>query len=245
MPSFADQGLAFVDRCAAQTAAESAEDFLATAKRMGFAGCACGAWAGVGKNRRHQFFFVDWPQDWLDFYNLGGWFEHDRVAREARTRTAPYLSSEFATHKVTAEECSLFDAGQAYGWKDVFAVPIHGPGSLQELVTMGTRETLDFTSLNRAVLEMMGRAVWERCRSSEFLRRRRGREGPPQPSRDRMSGLGGRRQVGRRHRSIAWRQAGDGAFPHRASQEAARGEHPRRSGRARRAPRDPLTHPPD
>ncbi len=167
MPSFADQGLAFVDRCAAQTAAESAEDFLATAKRMGFAGCACGAWAGVGKNRRHRFFFVDWPQDWLDFYNLGGWFEHDRVAREARTRTAPYLSSEFATHKVTAEECSLFDAGQAYGWKDVFAVPIHGPGSLQGLVTMGTRETLDFTSLNRAVLEMMGRAVWERCRSSE------------------------------------------------------------------------------
>jgi DNA-binding CsgD family transcriptional regulator len=55
----------------------------------------------------------------------------------------------------------------AYGWKDVFAVPIHGPGSMQGLVTMATRETLAFDATDCAVLEMMARAVWERCRTSE------------------------------------------------------------------------------
>ena len=44
-----EQGLAFIERSASQTAEAAADDFLATTRRMGFAGCACGGWVGVGK----------------------------------------------------------------------------------------------------------------------------------------------------------------------------------------------------
>lgn len=166
MQSLAEQGSAFIERSATRTADAAAHDFLATLRRIGFASCACGGWVGVGKNRRHRFFFVDWPQDWLDFYNNGGWFEHDRIALEARRRIAPYLWSELTREKLTVGQRALFEAGWACGWKDVFAVPIHGPGSLQGLVAMGTRDELVFTAGDRAVLEIMGRTVWGRCRAS-------------------------------------------------------------------------------
>jgi LuxR family quorum sensing-dependent transcriptional regulator len=68
--------------------------------------------------------------------------------------------------KLSAKQKELYEAGVAYGWKDVFGVPIHGPGSLQGLVTMATREELNFSVADCAVLEGMARAVWERCRTA-------------------------------------------------------------------------------
>lgn len=160
------QGLAYIERSASQSVSEAADDFLATIRGMGFAAGACGGWVGVGKNRRHRFFFVDWPQDWLDFYDRGAWFEHDIMAQEARRRIAPFLLSELESGKLTSGQRALIEAGLAYGWDDVFAVPIHGPGSLQGLVTMATRQNVALHPCDWAILEIMARTVWERCRSS-------------------------------------------------------------------------------
>ena len=46
-------------------------------------------------------------------------------------------------------------------------MPIHGPGSLQGLVTLVTREARSFGPGERAILDAMGRTIWERCRKSE------------------------------------------------------------------------------
>jgi hypothetical protein len=56
----------FVERCSTVTAEEATRDFLDRIRQFGFTGAACGAWAGVGRNRKVRFFFVDWPQDWLN-----------------------------------------------------------------------------------------------------------------------------------------------------------------------------------
>lgn len=167
MQSFSELGLQFIERCAVSDAAASAADFLATIRRMGFASSACGAWTGIGKHRRHRFFFVDWPADWLEFYNQNGWFEHDLLPIEARRRIASFLWSEIVGQKLTDKQKEFYEAGLAYGWRDVFAVPIHGPGSLQGLVTIATRQTLSWTHSDRAILDIMARTVWERCRTSE------------------------------------------------------------------------------
>jgi DNA-binding CsgD family transcriptional regulator len=168
MPSTSDQGLRFIERCSGLPPAAAADDFLATIRQMGFTAGACGAWAGIGKNRRHRFFFVNWPADWVEFYNKGGWFQHDILPIEARRRIAPYLWSELVkSSKLTAAQKALYDAGWAYGWRDVFAVPIHGPGSLQGLVTIATREMLPWTQEDRALLEIMARTIWEHCRTAE------------------------------------------------------------------------------
>jgi DNA-binding CsgD family transcriptional regulator len=167
MPLSTEQGLKFIERCSAAAAQEAANDFLATIRKMGFAASACGAWAGIGKNRRHRFFFVDWPADWLEFYNKNGWFEHDLLPIEARKRIAPFLWSDLMGSNLTDKQRALYEAGWAYGWRDVFCVPIHGPGSLQGLVTMAARKDLPLTQSDRAVLEIMARTIWELCRTSE------------------------------------------------------------------------------
>ena len=90
MSSPAEQGLQFVERCAGSDAATAAADFLATIRGMGFSCAACGAWAGIGRHRQSRFFFVDWPADWLDFYERNRWFEHDILPIEARRRLSPF-----------------------------------------------------------------------------------------------------------------------------------------------------------
>jgi len=162
-----EQGLRFIERCAGAGIEACVNDFQETIRRLGFAGAACGAWAGVGKNRRNRFFFLAWPDDWLEFYNKNGCFEHDVLPIEARRRIAPSLWSELRNAKLTAAQRAFCDAVWAYGWREVLAVPIHGPGSLQGLVTMATRTARSFTPGERAILEAMARTIWERCRTSE------------------------------------------------------------------------------
>jgi DNA-binding CsgD family transcriptional regulator len=168
MQSLAEQGSKFVERCSTRAAAASAEDFLSTIGQMGFAGSACGAWVGIGRNRKVRFFFVDWPRDWIEFYETNQFVEHDLVPIEARRRVSPFWYSDLVSRfKFTQKQKELYDAGVAYGWKDIFCVPIHGPGSMQGLVTMATRKALIFSNADCAILEMMARTVWEHCRVSE------------------------------------------------------------------------------
>jgi LuxR family quorum sensing-dependent transcriptional regulator len=165
MPSVTELGLKFVERCSTSSATMAADDFLAVIKEIGFAGGACGAWFGVGKKRRHRFFFVNWPSDWVELYNKSGWFGIDPFPIEARRRIAPFLLSELANLKFTAAQIAFLKATVDYGWREGFAVPIHGPGSLQGLVTMVTRrDEFSLSVADRAVLEVMSRAIWERCR---------------------------------------------------------------------------------
>ena len=87
---------------------------------------------------------------------------------ESRRRVRPFWYSEVISRlKLSPKQKELYDTGVAYGWKDVFGVPIHGPGSLQGLVTMAARQELKLSLADCAVLEAMARAVWERCRTAE------------------------------------------------------------------------------
>jgi len=167
MGSVAKEGLQFVERCTAMPAAAAVDDFLSTLRQMGLTAAACGAWAGVGKNRRHRFFFVSWPPEWVELYNKSGWFEIDLLPIEARRRIAPFLFSEVLPRTLSDRQQAFLEAAWAFGWRDVFAVPIHGPGSLQGLVTMAIGAGNVLNSTDKAILEVMGRAIWERCRTSE------------------------------------------------------------------------------
>jgi len=168
MQSVSERGLQFVERCSTASAAACVDDFLATIRRMGFAAGACGAWVGIGRHRKVRFFFVDWPKDWIEFYEKNQFAEYDIVPIEARRRIRSFwFNSVVERFKLNEKQKQLYDAGVAFGWKDVFCVPIHGPGSMQGLVTMATREQLTLGAADCAVLEMMARAVWERCRTAE------------------------------------------------------------------------------
>jgi DNA-binding CsgD family transcriptional regulator len=168
MQSLTEQGLRFVERCSGCAIAPCVDDFLVTIRQMGFAASACGAWAGVGRNRKHRFFFLDWPRDWMEFYQRNGCVEHDLLPTEARRHVSPFWYKDIiGRFKLTQRQKEFYEAGVAYGWKDAFAVPIHGPSSMQGLVVMATRQALALGVADCAVLEIMARTVWERCRTSE------------------------------------------------------------------------------
>jgi len=161
-------GLPFIERCAAESASEAAEDFLTTVKQFGFSAAAGGAWAGVGRNRQTRFFFVSWPVDWLEFYERKQFSLHDPLLAESRRRLSAFWFSEvLPAVKLTEKQKELLEAAAAYGYRDVFAVPIHGPGNLQGVVSLAVPEQRNLKAADRAVLEAMSRAVWERCRTSE------------------------------------------------------------------------------
>ncbi len=168
MQSLAEEGLKFVERCAASDAAAAANDFLAVIGQAGFAGAACGGWAGIGRHRKHRFFFVNWPQDWREFYEKHGFVEHDLLTIESRRRVSPFWYGSIKNQfKLSEKQKELDQAAWAYGWRDVFAVPIHGPGSLQGLVTMATRQAPALSAGDSAVVEIMARTVWGRCGTAE------------------------------------------------------------------------------
>jgi DNA-binding CsgD family transcriptional regulator len=168
MPSLAEQGLRFIQRCAAKPAAAAADDFLSTVKQFGFSAAAGGAWAGVGRNRQNRFFFVSWSREWLEFYEKSQFSQHDPLLAESRRRMSAFWFSEvIAAVKLTQKQKELLAAAAAYGYRDVFAVPIHGPGNMQGVVSLAAPEHINLDAADRAVLEAMSRAVWERCRTSE------------------------------------------------------------------------------
>ena len=171
MSSSAELGLQFVERCAGSDATTAAADFLATIRGMGFSCAACGAWAGIGRHRQNRFFFVDWPADWLEFYQSNGFVEHDVLPIEARRRVRPFWYRDVVSRlKLSGKQKELYEAGAAYGWHDVFGVPIHGPGSLQGLVTMATRQELKLSTADCAVLEAM--AGIKRTKTKKKTRRK-------------------------------------------------------------------------
>lgn len=166
--SIAERVLPALERMQTLSTAECANNFITLVHEIGFAGTIAGAWAGVGRQRRYRFFFVDRPRPWFDFYERNDFVHDDPVVAESRRRISPFWHSEMSREvKLNRRQKELIDAFYAFGWKDVFAVPVHGPGSLQGLVTMITKADLTLTPVDRALLQVTARTVWERCRISE------------------------------------------------------------------------------
>lgn len=85
---------------------------------------------------------------------------------EARRRVSPFWYHDIVS-RLKGKQKQVYDAVIAHGWKDVFAVPIHGPGSIHGLLTLATRQELVLSVSDCAILEIMARTVWERCRTAE------------------------------------------------------------------------------
>lgn len=164
----ADEALAFVSRCAERTdLAVSIADFRRTIALFGFSVSACGGWVGIGKQRASRFYFIDWPQDWLDLYTANSYFAHDFVAAEARVRLQPFAWEEIrAGRKLTAAEKRVYNAARRYGWRDVFAVPIHGPFGYQALVTMAAKHMCPLSAAERAAVRLIAFTIHDCCRTA-------------------------------------------------------------------------------
>lgn len=164
----AAQGLALITALAAERDLEKAVDaYLSAIRIFGFECCAAGAWTGVGAARAHRFYFNSWPDSWKEIYARNNFFDIDPVVIESRRSMTPFLVREREVHMRTMPDAArIFDEVYAFGWSDVFAIPIHGPFGYQALVSLATFSPVTLDVTERAVLAAMSTAIHDRCHAS-------------------------------------------------------------------------------
>jgi LuxR family quorum sensing-dependent transcriptional regulator len=165
-PDQLQRAAAFVERCVEPIALPHLiDEFRELARGFGFPHTVCGAWAGLGKQRVYRFFFNDWPADWLQLYNERDFFPDDPFVMEARRSMVPFLWSLTEERQpLTPRARDVYEAGRAYGWREVLGVPIHGPLGYQGLSSLATLEPVSLSAADIACLEMLVRAIHDRCR---------------------------------------------------------------------------------
>jgi DNA-binding CsgD family transcriptional regulator len=158
----------FVERCVGTgDPAALINEFRAHALTFGFHHSACGCWFGVGANRTTRFFFVDWPDEVQEWYARENMFARDPLVFAARRRMTPFTFSEvFEGEPLLPEMREVYDLVLRFGYADGFAVPIHGPAGYRGLVSLLAPKKLNLTARDRVALEIMSRAIHDRCRAT-------------------------------------------------------------------------------
>jgi len=164
------QCLAFATRCSGDAPLDDLiRAFSQIARQFGFSASACGASVTAGSRRSTRFFFCNWPADWQDIYMAKGWALHDVMMTEAARKMRPYSWEEARNgRKLTEAEEEVYVAARRYGWIERLAVPIHGPGGYQGLVTLDAKETFDLSAIDTVLLQAMSLPLHERCRKERF-----------------------------------------------------------------------------
>lgn len=158
----------FVERCRAASRTEDlVEDFRATISRFGFHHSACGCWLGAGANRTVRFFFADWPEEVAKVYSEQDIFSKDPLVFAARRRMTAYTwATVLDEEPLQPDMRDVFEFIAQYDIRDGFCVPIHGPAGYQGLVSLLAPGKLDLYPREQSALEMMSRAIHDRCRAT-------------------------------------------------------------------------------
>jgi LuxR family quorum sensing-dependent transcriptional regulator len=156
----------FFESCAGSVGLDNLiAEFRQIAGEFGFTSSVCGAWAGIGQQRIHRFFFNDWPDSWLTLYTERNFFDHDPFVMEARRSIVPYQWTRLEPARSWSKQAQeIYDTAREYGWKEVVGVPIHGPFGYQGMVTMATKQSVLLSAYDLAAIESISRAIHDRCR---------------------------------------------------------------------------------
>ncbi len=180
LPERLAAGMAFVTKCQEMAAtAGLIAQFQTLIRDFGFDVTAGGCWTGVGKERRYRFFFNNWPADWQAYYAEQNFFDRDFIVEASRRSITPFLWNEMdeAVFKSPGAREFVVAARERHGWVDGFVVPIRGPGGFEGVVSLAATHYVTLEPGERATLEMMSRALHERCRLEVGL----GAEAPAEP----------------------------------------------------------------
>lgn len=160
--------LDFVERSrSASRTQDLVADFRSVISGFGFHHSACGCWLGAGANRTVRFFFADWPEEVAKVYAEKDIFSKDPLVFAARRRMTAYTwATVLDEEPLQPEMRDMFEFIAQYDIRDGFCVPIHGPAGYQGLVSLLAPGKLNLTPRERSVLEMMSRAIHDRCRET-------------------------------------------------------------------------------
>jgi DNA-binding CsgD family transcriptional regulator len=141
------------------------EVFCREIERHGYTASACRAFVPADDGTRSQILFRNWPQDWAKLSDRKGFSASSFVIAEARKRMSPFSWFEAKDARILSPgEQEIWDAAVAWGWKNGFVVPVHGPEGYFATVSMASREPdLDLSPGKRSRLYMLAILAHERC----------------------------------------------------------------------------------
>lgn len=90
----------------------------------------------LGKDGRPSVIYITtWPKAWTELYAANGFIADDPLVAEALATPDPFTWAEMKARREVAGN-RVIDAAAGFGWREGFAVPIHGPGDARGVVAL-------------------------------------------------------------------------------------------------------------
>lgn len=159
--------LASYERFVAQVPAvpslrQLAEEAMRAIESTGLDTIQAGTFPSVGDPEKAQFHFGNWPDAWMELY-LSKFIRVDPLPEEVRLRMQPFTWTEFrARQPLLPEAREAMDTVVAWGWKEGFVIPIHGPGSFVGIVSFCGHEVQPLDPFTRAIVTSVGLIAFAR-----------------------------------------------------------------------------------
>jgi LuxR family transcriptional regulator, quorum-sensing system regulator BjaR1 len=130
----------------------------------GYTASACRAFAPSAGGAEPRMLFRNWPGNWARLSDERGFASASIMTTEARARLTPFTWLEARDSRpLTLPEQEVWESALAFGWRNGFVLPIHGPGGYFATISMGSLEhDLDLRPENRARLQMLATLTHER-----------------------------------------------------------------------------------
>jgi DNA-binding CsgD family transcriptional regulator len=133
--------------------------------RHGYAASACRSFVPSAGGVKPSMLFRNWPTNWARLSDERGFSAASIMTTEARVRLTPFTWLEARdAQPLTSAEQQVWESALAFGWRNGFVLPIHGPGGYFATVSMASLEPeLDLRPEKRARLQLLATLTHERA----------------------------------------------------------------------------------
>jgi DNA-binding CsgD family transcriptional regulator len=142
------------------------ELFRKEVARHGFTSSACRV-VMRSRSGESRVLFRNWPKGWAELSDRKRFGAASFVTAEVHRRMTPFTWHDVRQARTfTTGEQAVWDHAQAWGWRNGFVMPVHGPYGYVANVSMASVERdLDLGPVQRAGLQMIALLAHERCRA--------------------------------------------------------------------------------
>jgi LuxR family quorum sensing-dependent transcriptional regulator len=147
------------------TLTELGEQFRRQVAAQGFTSSACRAFVPTAKGTDFRILFRDWPAGWAHVSDQRGFAAQNSVVSEAHRRMTPFTWRDVRRRTAVAtRDREVWESVMAFGLRNGFVQPVHGPNRYVAIVSMATPERdIDLNPDWRVRLQALSLCVHERA----------------------------------------------------------------------------------
>jgi DNA-binding CsgD family transcriptional regulator len=146
---------------------EVGEAFRSEVAQHGYVMSACRGFEPTSSGTKTHNLFRNWTNSWAKLSDQKDFATKSPVVAAARGRMMPFTWLDIQREKkATRSEQEVWDNARAFGWRNGFVLPVHGPRGYYATVSMAsTEQDLDLGAEQRLRLRIVAMLAHERCRA--------------------------------------------------------------------------------